>query len=89
MKFGFEIKYTLIWDNLNVKWNGFKNEYLKLKFERVEILKIKWFEMGEVLLKFIQVNYYWNLFKYECFKLNQILMESYVTEPFYNLDFWI
>ena len=39
MKFGFEIKYTLIWDNLNVKWNGFKNEYLKLNLKHVEIFK--------------------------------------------------
>ena len=51
MKFGFEIKYTLIWDNLNVKWNGFKNEYLKLNLKLVEILKIIWFEKCEVLFE--------------------------------------
>ena len=52
-----------------LKWNGFKNEHLKLNLKHVEILKIIWFETGKYYSKFTQIYYYWNLFKDKCFKV--------------------
>ena len=62
MKFGFEIKNTLIWDNLNVKWNGFKNEYLKLKFETCWNIKNRMVWNVRSII--------WNLFKWMILKWN-------------------
>ena len=80
----------MIWDNLNVKWNGLQEWTIEVKnLKLVEILKIIWFEMCEVLLKFIQINYYWNLFKYECFQVKSNFDGKLCNWTIYNLDFWI
>ena len=57
-----------MWVNLNVKWMVLRMNIWSWKFVTGWILKIEWFEMCEVLLKFIQVNYFWNEIKYGCFK---------------------